>query len=96
MTPPQSHLHVVPEQPAQVPVPISSEQVRELRAVGEKFGVPLVDPIDYRTVELNAAHVGCVEEAAAELRRQGFLLLPSMLDRVAARWHDALPGAGAA
>jgi hypothetical protein len=45
--------------------------------------------IDYRTVELCAAHVGCIEEAAAELRRLGFLLLPGMLDRVAARWHAA-------
>lgn len=72
------------------PAPISSEQIRELRAIGNKFGLPLVDePIDYRAVQLNAAHAGCIEEAAAELRRQGFLLLPSMLERVVAKYNAA-------
>jgi hypothetical protein len=83
----ERHLHIaepfVPE-----PLSISDEQVRELVAVKDTLGVLGAD-IDYRPVALNAAHIGCVEEAAAELRRQGFLLLPSMLDRVAARWHEA-------
>jgi hypothetical protein len=92
MTPEPSHLHVVPDAPATVVAIMSPDQVRELRRFEERFGVELGDePIETRSVELNAAMIGCVEEAAAELRRQGFRLLPGMLDRVAARYHEAAP-----
>jgi hypothetical protein len=94
MTPAENHLRVVtPTDGTAVPV-MSGEQVLELRRVEALFGLPLadLDAGEVRQVTLSTADVVFLEDAARELERIEFRILPGGAAADRGQVRDGCPG----
>lgn len=92
MTPAENHLRVVTPTDTTA-VPVNGDAVRELRRVEALFGLPLadLDAGEVRLVSLTAADAAMIEDAARELDREGFRILPAVLRRIVVRYATAAP-----